>query len=116
MSLTGGVTIDVDTAALDALIARAEGVEALVAKYAALIVEEARRLAPVDTGALRESIAATLDGMAAEIIAGEGLPDIRAVAMEYGNARVAAHPYLRPSVERYAAAFIEEVAAVFAER
>lgn len=30
---------------------------------------------------------------------GEGLPDMRAIAQEYGNARTVAQPYLRPTAE-----------------
>ena len=50
--------------------------------------------------------------LVAEVTAGEGLPDARAVYMEYGTARIAPRAYMRPAMERYADAFIAEVQAV----
>ena len=102
----------VDLAALDAIIARLEKADALVERYTDLIVAEMRHLVPVKTGALRNSISAQLDGLVAEIVAGETLPDPRAVVQEYGSARIPAHPYLRPAIERYAAAFLAEIQAL----
>lgn len=111
MSISAGISVTSDLAALDDLILRMAGIEAVVVKYAEKIAQEANRLAPRDTGALAASIHAVLEGMSATIIAGEGLPDIRAVAMEYGNARVPAQSYMRPAVERYAEEFIAAVQA-----
>jgi HK97 gp10 family phage protein len=109
MSLTGGVTIDVDTAALDALIARAAGVEALVAKYTALVEAEAKRLAPVETGHLRDEIHSELTAMAGTVIS-----DVPySAAQEYGTARQAGTAFMRPALERYREAFLAEVAALF---
>jgi hypothetical protein len=109
--VTFAVSVTAPTQEIDALIARVERLQGIVAKYADLIVQEAKRLSPVDTGALRASITAHLDGLMAEITAGEGLPDIRAVVMEYGSSRVAARSYLRPAMERYAPDFIREIQA-----
>jgi hypothetical protein len=103
------LTTTADTASLDALIARLESLPAIVEKYADLIVEAAKRYAPVDTGALRDSITAHLNGLTAEITAGEGLPDIRAIVMEYGSSTIPARYYFRPAVEQFALAFIIEV-------
>jgi HK97 gp10 family phage protein len=98
-----------DTADLDTIIRRLESLPAIVEKYADLIAEAAKRYAPVKTGALRDSIVAHLNGLTAEITAGEGLPDARAVYMEYGTAHIVPRYYFRPAVEQYALAFIIEV-------
>jgi len=95
---------------LDAIIARLERADAIVQRYTDLITDEAKRLAPVETGALRDSIAAHLDGMASEITAGEGLD--YAAAQEYGTATIPAHPYFRVAFERYADAFFGELQAL----
>jgi HK97 gp10 family phage protein len=111
MAIGTTVSLTVSTASLDALIARAARVEDVVAMYADLIETEAKRFVPVDTGALRDSIVTQLHGWAAEITAGEGLTYARYV--EYGTARAPAQPYLRPAMERHAAAFIRAVSEVF---
>lgn len=107
--MTFDIGASADVMGIDDLIARLERLPAIVEKYATLIVEAAKRYAPVDTGALRDSITAHLNGLTAEITAGEGLPDARAVYMEYGTAHVLPRYYFRPAVEQYALAFIIEV-------
>ena len=86
-----------------------QGVERIVAKYALLIERDAKGLAPVDTGALRDSITHVLEGMAARVIAGEGLPDARAIFNEFGTSRMAAQPFMVPALEMHRAAFIAEL-------
>jgi hypothetical protein len=121
MSLTIGVTTTVSTEKIDALIAKYALIPALIAKYAALIVTEMQRLAPYDDRPsrpegphLRDTITAHLEAFAAEITAGEGLPDGRAVFNEYGTAHMAAHPYFRPAIERYVPSFLVELQALLA--
>jgi HK97 gp10 family phage protein len=107
--MTGGVSIDVDTAALDALIARAEGTEALIEKYLVLIETAAKRYARVDTGEMRDEIHHELRGMVGEVISDTD----HSAANEYGTARMAAHPFIRPAFEQYAPEFLRELQALF---
>jgi len=108
------ITVTTDTVGLDALIARMTALQAVVAEYAEKIAETARSLSPTDTGALRDSITVTLNGLAATITAGEGLPDARAVAeefgyMHHGSGAFIAHPYMTPAVEQHLPEFIRAV-------
>jgi HK97 gp10 family phage protein len=107
MAASLDITTTVDTAQLDAMIARVEHLDAIVAKYAALIEARAKQLVPVLTGALRDSITTHLEGLAAEIVAGEGL-DYAAI-IEYGGYNRPAKPYIRPATEEYVAAFVAEI-------
>jgi HK97 gp10 family phage protein len=111
MSVSASISTTVDTAELDKLIAQAERLDLIVATFADLIEQRAKQLVPVKTGALRDSIVTHLEGLAAEIIAGEGLD--YAAAIEYGTATHPGTSYMRPALEQYTAAFIAEVAAVF---
>lgn len=113
--LVGQVSVSVDLAALDAYLSGTEArIAAVVATFAELIAKRARELCPVKTGALAESIHAEIAGWAAEIIAGEGLPDARAVYVEMGTLRAGAQPFLRPAVEQYADAFALAIQAAVA--
>jgi HK97 gp10 family phage protein len=107
--MTGGISASVDLGEIDALIARMERLDAVVAKYGALIRDEAKRLARVDSGEMRDNIRLELEALAATII---GDTDHTA-ANEYGTARMAAQPMFRPAMERYGPAFLAEVAALF---
>jgi HK97 gp10 family phage protein len=107
--MTGGISASVDLGEIDALIARMERLDAVVAKYGALIRDEAKRLARVDSGEMRDNIRLELEALAATII---GDTDHTA-ANEYGTARMAAQPMFRPALERYGPAFLAEVAALF---
>jgi hypothetical protein len=70
---------------------------------------------PFDTiVAEQDTITAHLEAFAAEITAGEGLPDGRAIFNEFGTSRMAAHPYFRPAVERYIPAFLAELQTLLA--
>lgn len=59
----------------------------------------AQDLAPRDTGDLAASKRVREDGDSVIVSFGEGLPDIRAIAQEYGTSKMAAQPYLTPAVE-----------------
>lgn len=90
------------------IIIKQPGVDALrtyvqnrLGRLAAQMVDDARRLAPVDTGALKASIHVTRLGPELwRISAGGGLPDGRAVYNELGTRFMAAQPYIRPAVYR----------------
>jgi hypothetical protein len=110
------LTFTADTSAIDQTIANLKNASDLIARYARLIADEAIRLAPYDPTNphlhLREDIIVHLDGMVAEIVAGENLPDIRAIVMEYGSSRVVAHPYFRVAFMRYEEAFARDIQAL----
>lgn len=60
----------------------------------------AQQLAPEDTGGLKASKQVRPDGDGWIVSFGEGLPDIRAIAQEYGTNVSPAQPYLTPAVEQ----------------
>lgn len=105
--------MSVDLTALDAYLGGTESrITAVVATFSELIANRARELCRYDDSPdrpdgphLRDTITAHLAGWAAEITAGEGLPDARAVYNEYGTTHMAAQPFIRPAVEQYATAF-----------
>lgn len=85
------------------------------------MVQRARQLVRVDTGALRDSIglvrgAAGDDKAEVFLTAGGGLPDDRATFNEFGTSRMAAQPYLRPAIQEGRGDFFEDLAAGFWEQ
>jgi HK97 gp10 family phage protein len=105
MSVT--ISIQSNVTPLDVAIARMERIEEIVAKYAGMIEERAKTLVPVVTGSLRDSITTHLNGLVAEIVAGEGLD--YAVIIEYGAHNRPAKPYLRPAAEEYTEEFVRAI-------
>jgi HK97 gp10 family phage protein len=59
----------------------------------------AQQLAPKDTGDLAASEDVRPDGNGWIVSFGRGLPDIRAIAQEYGTDTQPAQPYLTPAAE-----------------
>lgn len=109
MSITGGIVTDVSLGDLDTYIARLEKIDGLIVKYVGLVMAEAKRLAPVDTGRLRDEIHSEFEAMAGSVVSDLAY----SAAQEYGTARQPGHPYLRPSMERYGPAFLAELATIF---
>lgn len=73
-----------------------------VRKSAADVEARAKVRAPVDTGALKNSIQARpVDELTSEVVVGVDY----AAHQEFGTVKMAAHPYLRPAVEEVAPAF-----------
>lgn len=63
------------------------------------IVKLASELAPKDTGDLSDSGEAHISGNGkVELSFGNGLPDDRAIAQEYGTVFMPAQPYLLPAI------------------
>lgn len=60
----------------------------------------AQQLAPEDTGRLKASKKVDVQGESVIVSFGEGLPDMRAIAQEYGTGTQPAQPYLTPAVEQ----------------
>ena len=71
-----------------------ERVSAAIAAGAETVKEHAQSICPVDTGALRDSIAVSQDGMNAEISANTDY----AAYVEFGTSKMSAQPYLVPSL------------------
>jgi HK97 gp10 family phage protein len=100
--------MSVNTAGIAAIRAGLAGaVETGVERGANLIADLARQLAPFDATAdhkhLNESIEVQ-DGESGptsrKVVAGVDLPDIRAVAQEFGTSAMAAQPYMTPAKEQ----------------
>jgi HK97 gp10 family phage protein len=78
-----------------------EGVE-VAAQY---IADLAAQLAPYDAGATHKHLNQSIEVQGVKgsrkrkVVAGVGLPDIRAVAQEYGTDDQPAQPYLTPAAE-----------------
>ena len=69
----------------------------------------AKRYGGGDTGEVRDEIHHELEAMAGSVISDTD----HSAANEYGTARMAAHPFMRPAFEQYAPAFLAEVQAIF---
>jgi len=84
-----------------------------VVRKASLDVEaDAKVRAPVDTGALKASIAAKMIGpLTAEIVCGVEY----GIFQELGSYKMAAQPFLTPAVEAIREPFIQAIAAVVKE-
>lgn len=85
---------------------------AVTAKYTDLIVKEAKRLVPVDTGRLRDSITADTKGEAGRSIAtGDIVADAPyAGFVEFGTVRQAPQPFMRPALRKYRKGFKDDLA------
>ena len=80
----------------------------VVAKTAHDIEADAKSLAPVDTGALRNSIGTTISngGLSAEI----GPTASYAAHVEFGTRRMRPQPFMRPAADQHFPSFEEAVA------
>ena len=79
----------------------------------AQIVEDARRLAPVRTGALMQSLYYQVDDVTG-LTVGATVP--YAVYQEYGTRRMAAHAFLLPSINEYQPMIQEQLDQMIAEK
>lgn len=87
------------------------------------IAEEAKRLVPVDTGALRDSIVVKTLGegegfreaKVQAVIGFEKPASRRAHLTEFGTARAAARPFLRPAMDSKAGEALDEMGRVLAK-
>jgi HK97 gp10 family phage protein len=95
--------IRIDTRQLDRLARdlskaadKIEGaVPLLIAKTAADIEANAKKVVPVDTGFLKDSITSEADGLHAEV----GPTASYGAYVEYGTARMAPQPYMGPAAD-----------------
>lgn len=101
----------VDVTYTGSLSSLASGIEAAVSEAVAagaeVVADNARSVCPVDTGALRDSIAVTQSGTNAEISANTDY----AAYVEFGTSKMAAQPYLVPSLLGNENAIIAAIAA-----
>lgn len=87
------------------LLAIRDGLQAAInqglGQAATHVGDLAQQLAPIDTGELRDSkIVEPVAPGRWRVSFGRGLPDIRAVAQEYGTRSSPAQPYLTPAAEQ----------------
>jgi HK97 gp10 family phage protein len=105
--------IELDTAVLDRITAEMRpGAARIVEKYGTQIAGQAANNAPVDTGALRNSVTSE-SGMTGEMeyTVKDGVS--YGVFVELGTSRMAAHPFLVPAVEKWAQPFISAFKELF---
>lgn len=98
---------------IDRHIENLRRMEEIINKYADIAVELAKGYVRVDTGATRDSIRKEVGIFAktlrVRIRAGEGLPDERARANEYGTWKMSAQPFIRPALEQIRAPLLAEL-------
>jgi HK97 gp10 family phage protein len=107
----GGITLD--TAVLDRITAEMRpGAARIVEKYGWQIAGQAANNAPVDTGALRNSITSE-SGMTGELefTVQDGVE--YGIFQELGTHRMAAQPFLVPALEKWAQPFINAFKELF---
>lgn len=83
----------------------------VVQKTASGIENDAKQFAPVDTGALRNSISATVRSLHAEI----GPTVNYAPYIEFGTWRAAPQPFMGPAADRHTAAFVSAMETIGGE-
>lgn len=78
------------------------------------IIRDAKTLAPVDTGNLRNSISATVtgDGRTNRMTTEIGPTASYGIFLELGTSRMAAQPYLFPAADRWEPVFAQAMAQV----
>ena len=74
----------------------------VIAKTAHDIEGTAKQMAPVDTGAMRNSIGADVRGLSAEI----GPTVSYAPYVEFGTSRMAPHAFMGPALDRHTPDFV----------
>lgn len=121
MSVSISVATTVSTAGLDRMIAGFAAIPHIVAEFAEKVAASARANAPEETGELKATIRAVLDLMAAKIVAGEGLPDGRALFQEMGfhhykSGQFIQNAYLLPALEEHRAALVAAIQAAIGGR
>lgn len=100
MAIAGPDRVVWNRGALQALLQGPQGaVAADLVRRAIRVDRTAKRLAPVDTGRLRSSIAWQLETDARGLHAVVGTNVHYAIHQEFGTSRMAAHPFLRPALE-----------------
>jgi hypothetical protein len=117
---------DIDVTELEAMARRLRGISSagalafspIALKYRDLTLREARRIAPVDTGQLRQSIQPKRnEASRASLNAEWEVTAPHASPQEYGFVHyqsgqfIGPQPYVRPALKRYRKPYVEELAA-----
>lgn len=76
------------------------------------LVQEARSLAPVATGRLRDSIEASATSQGAEVVVGVEY----AIYPEFGTSRMEAQPYLGPAADIVARKYLDNITSAVRKR
>lgn len=71
-----------------------------IEKSCILVYTDANRFVAVLTGRLRSSIAWEIEKTKDEVVGRVGTNVDYAIPQEYGTSKMAAHPYLRPALEK----------------
>jgi HK97 gp10 family phage protein len=104
------VSFAVDVSGLEEIIGNLETVPEVLETYAGLMTERAAELAPVDTGALRDSLAyEMIDDQTARIHDGVSY----GIFQELGTSRMAAQPFFIPAIMNYINPFIGAIKGLF---
>lgn len=69
-------------------------------QFADDVLDDARRMVPVDTGALQESLRYEIEGKGINTVARVGSDSEYSVHVEMGTSSNEAQPYLRPAARR----------------
>lgn len=80
----------------------------VIRKWSGKVVQEARRLVPVDTGNLRSSIRFDPNTRTIRAVGGAG-GRVYAGYVEFGTSRMKAQPYLRPALAKYRKPFVSDM-------
>jgi len=108
--------IDVKFEGLDAVLRvlrsgpRKVAVKETLAKYGALICDEAKDIVPVDTGALQASIRKSVTGQGMNVRIAPNT--YYAGYVEFGTWKMQARPYMRPAFSRYEPELMRELAII----
>lgn len=87
------------------------GAAEICARTADTAAQAAREIVPVETGALRGSIASTAQGLSAAVTASAPY----AAMVEYGTSRMAPRPYMYPAAQAARGEFFEAMCALSRE-
>lgn len=112
-----------DVSELNSLAVRLDGASARAVPRANLVVRKtamdieanAKQIAPVDTGNLRNSIGHTMSGDSTGIEATIGPTAAYGKFLEFGTSRMAPRAFMGPSLDRYSGAFETAMAQIAAE-
>ena len=80
--------------------------EVITEEYALMMVTEAKRIVPVDTGHLRDNIFARQESQMKYLLL--ATPHYAAY-VELGTCKMAAQPYMRPAVQKYLREYVAAI-------
>lgn len=98
MGITASAEVDIQKM-IQIKAAIKQGIQEGLDQAGKYIVDLASQLAPEDSGDLKASGESHLGDGIVDISFGNGLPDDRAIAQEYGTIYMPAQPYLGPAIK-----------------